>query len=68
MNDSSITAIYGLIAIATGLSTWRNPRLQGARDVKAIESEEVGSGERWGAYLIGGVFVLFGLALLYLAF
>ncbi|WP_435361609.1 hypothetical protein [Haloarchaeobius sp. DFWS5] len=42
------------------------PRLQGARDVDAITSDEVSSGERYGAYLIGTILVVAGLFIVYI--
>jgi len=44
-----------------GLTTLLEPRLQGARDMDLIRTEDVGPGERFGGQLVGVLLIVFGL-------
>lgn len=56
----------GLVIVAGGLYVLSRPRMQGARDVDLIESEEPGTAERAAAYVAGAILVLGGLGFVYL--
>lgn len=57
------TIIIGLFFVAVGVSVFLNPRMQGARDVNLITSAEAGSAERGAAYVVGGILLIAGLAI-----
>lgn len=61
-----ITIAVGLFFLIGGISVILSPRIQGARDAELITSDEVGSGERLGAYAGGLVLVVMGLGFIYL--
>lgn len=61
--SSLVVVATGLFLIAVGVYFMINPKLQGARDAKFIESEEVGSAEKLGARV--GAVVLLGIGLFF---
>lgn len=52
---------FGTFLVAMGITTLLDPKIQGARDVKIIESEAVSSGERFGAQVGAIALIAFGL-------
>ncbi len=63
---SLVTIVVGLFFTGAGLYFLVNPMLQGARDAKFIESEEVGPAEKLGGCIIGFILLCGGLAFVYL--
>jgi len=58
---NTIGLIGGTFFTAMGLTTLLEPRLQGARDMDLIRTEDVGPGERFGGQLVGVLLIVFGL-------
>lgn len=56
----------GLFLTAMGVLAIVDPKIQGARDVNIIESDEVGPAEEFGSRLGGVVLVAMGLFVLFL--
>ena len=61
-----IAIVVGLFITAMGILAIVDPKLQGARDVNLITSEEAGSGERFASRVGGVVLTVIGLFILFL--
>ena len=57
-----VTIGVGVFLVAGGIYALRNPRIQAARDVELITSEQAGSAERNTAYVVGVILIVAGLA------
>jgi len=64
--DEIYPPALALLVIMLSLASLVKPRLQGARDVGLIESEEVGTGEKVAAQAAAFMLLFLGLALFYL--
>ncbi len=64
--SSLVVVATGLFLIAVGVYFMINPKLQGARDAKFIDSEEVGSAEKLGARAGAVVLLCIGLFFVFL--
>ncbi|RDI71733.1 hypothetical protein [Halopelagius longus] len=63
---TALAVAAGLFLTAMGALAIVDPKIQGARDVNVIDSEEVGSGEKFGSRLGGVVLAAMGLFVLFL--
>lgn len=61
-----IAIAVGLFITAMGVFAIVDPKLQGARDVNIITSDEVGSGERVASRVGGVILTAIGLFILFL--